>query len=48
VTVARAVLDDERVGEVARMLSGGATRVGLDHARELLDMAAGDKGTRVV
>jgi DNA repair protein RecN (Recombination protein N) len=48
VTVARAVLDDERVGEVARMLSGGATRVGLDHARELLDMAAGDKETRVV
>lgn len=41
VTRARAVLAEERVGEVARMLSGGTTQVGLDHARELLDMAAG-------
>ncbi len=40
VTQARLVLAEERVGEVARMLSGGTTQVGLDHARELLDMAA--------
>lgn len=41
VTNARAVLAEERVGEVARMLSGGTTRAGLEHARELLDMAVG-------
>lgn len=40
VTMARPVLADERVGEVARMLSGGSTQTGLSHAKELLDMAA--------
>ncbi len=40
VTVARPVGADERVAEIARMLSGGATVTGLEHARELLAMAA--------
>lgn len=40
VTVARPVGSDERVAEIARMLSGGTTVTGLEHARELLAMAA--------
>lgn len=40
VTVARPVGSDERVAEIARMLSGGTTATGLEHARELLAMAA--------
>lgn len=41
VTVAREVAGEARVSEVARMLSGGATDVGLEHARELLASASG-------
>ncbi|PKQ38867.1 MAG: DNA repair protein RecN [Actinobacteria bacterium HGW-Actinobacteria-1] len=40
VTVARPVGSDERIAEIARMLSGGTTATGLEHARELLAMAA--------
>lgn len=40
VTVARPVAEQERITEIARMLSGGITQTGLDHARELLEMAA--------
>jgi DNA repair protein RecN (Recombination protein N) len=39
VTVARKVDPEERIAEIARMLSGGSTQTGLDHARELLAMA---------
>jgi DNA repair protein RecN (Recombination protein N) len=40
VTTARAVAEDERVGELSRMLGGDATAAaGLEHARELLDQA---------
>ncbi|MDI6713191.1 MAG: DNA repair protein RecN [Anaerosomatales bacterium] len=39
VTAAREVSGEARVSEVARMLSGGATDVGLEHARELLASA---------
>lgn len=41
VTAAREVSGEERVSEIARMLSGGATEVGLQHARELLASAVG-------
>ena len=34
--VARRLDGDERVDEIARMLSGSSTRSALDHARELL------------
>jgi len=48
VTRARLVLSEERVGEIARMLSGDVTQTGLDHARELLDMATVPEGVRAV
>ncbi len=40
-TVVRAVTGEERVGEIARMLSGNDSVASLDHARELLDQAVG-------
>ena len=36
-TTAAPIVGDDRVGEIARMLSGSATSSALDHARELLD-----------
>ena len=41
-TVAR-VEDEARVSEIARMLSGNDSDVGIAHARELLDSAAGER-----
>lgn len=40
VTTTRQVSDDQRAEELARMLSGKATRTGRDHARDLLAEAA--------
>ncbi len=40
VTIARPVGSEDRVAEIARMLSGGTTATGMEHARELLAMAA--------
>lgn len=40
VTVARAVSAEERIAEIARMLSGSVTPTSLEHARELLATAA--------
>ncbi len=40
VATARQVSDDDRAVELARMLSGRATRTGLEHARDLLAEAA--------
>jgi DNA repair protein RecN (Recombination protein N) len=41
VTAVRAVEGDERVSEIARMLSGGDTEASRAHARELLESVAG-------
>ena len=45
VTTARPVEGDQRVAELARMLSGGRAETGAAHARELLLGAAADRGT---
>ena len=45
VTTARPVEGEERVAELARMLSGGRAETGAAHARELLLGAAADRGT---
>ncbi|MHB8925419.1 MAG: DNA repair protein RecN [Coriobacteriia bacterium] len=37
VTQAHVVIGDDRVLEIARMLSGGTSQAGIEHARELLD-----------
>lgn len=46
VTTARALADEEREGEIARMLAGGASETGLAHARELLAAAASSREAR--
>ena len=43
VTSAREIREDEREAEVARMLAGGTSSLGLAHARELLDAARTDR-----
>jgi DNA repair protein RecN (Recombination protein N) len=42
VTTVRSVTGDERVAEVARMLSGGTSEAGIAHARELLSAQVAD------